>query len=59
MVCVNELIQLKHSDIRPMAQYTTSQALYAALDKCKDVVIIMDDINRLQVIQPHLSIRRP
>lgn len=48
-VCLNELMQLKHSDIRPVAQYTTSQALYAALDKCKDIVVITDDISRLQV----------
>ncbi|KAF2894413.1 hypothetical protein ILUMI_11764, partial [Ignelater luminosus] len=46
--CVNELIQLKHSDIRPMAQAATSQALYAALDKCRDIVLITDDSYRLQ-----------
>lgn len=46
---MNELIQLKHSDMRPMAQAATGQALYAALDKCRDIVLITDDSYRLQV----------
>ncbi|XP_008196277.1 high affinity cAMP-specific and IBMX-insensitive 3',5'-cyclic phosphodiesterase 8 isoform X2 [Tribolium castaneum] len=45
---VNEIIQLKHSDIQPMAQHATCQSVYAALDKCKDVVIITDDSYRCQ-----------
>lgn len=49
MVCVNELTQLTHSDIRPKAQYSTIQALYAALDRYRDVVFITDDVFRIQV----------
>lgn len=55
-VCANELIQLKHSDVRPQAQYTTTQSLYAALDKCKDVVFITDDIYRLQVVGIYITL---
>lgn len=47
---VNELIQLKQNDVRIQAQNTTSQPLYAALDKCRDVVLVTDDIYRLQVV---------
>lgn len=53
MVNTNELLQLKHSDIRPQAQLATTQALYAALDKCKDLVHITDETYRVQVRQFH------
>ncbi|KAF5291080.1 hypothetical protein FQR65_LT11465 [Abscondita terminalis] len=46
--CVNELVQLKHSDIRPLAQTATNQTLYAALEKCSDIVFVTDDSFRLQ-----------
>nr|XP_023023605.1 high affinity cAMP-specific and IBMX-insensitive 3',5'-cyclic phosphodiesterase 8 isoform X2 [Leptinotarsa decemlineata] len=50
VACVNELILLRHSDVRPMAQHASCQGLYAALDKCKDAVIITDDSYKLQYI---------
>jgi high affinity cAMP-specific and IBMX-insensitive 3',5'-cyclic phosphodiesterase 8 len=62
LICaVNEIIQLRHSDIQPMAQHATCQSVYAALDKCKDVVIITDDGYRCQyantACEKHLNIR--
>lgn len=48
LTCVNEMILLKHSDIRIMAQHATCQALYTALDKCKDLVIVTDDTYKFQ-----------
>ncbi|KAL1512742.1 hypothetical protein ABEB36_002282 [Hypothenemus hampei] len=48
LVCVNELILLKHCDIRTMAQHATCQALYTALDKCRDLVIVTDDNYKFQ-----------
>ncbi|CAG9821630.1 unnamed protein product [Phaedon cochleariae] len=50
VACVNEMILLRHSDIRPMAQHATCQGLYAALDKCRDVVIVTDDAYKIQYI---------
>ncbi|XP_044734940.1 high affinity cAMP-specific and IBMX-insensitive 3',5'-cyclic phosphodiesterase 8 isoform X2 [Chrysoperla carnea] len=44
----NELLQLKVSEVRPYAQFTTSQALYAALYKSRDVVYITDNVSRIQ-----------
>lgn len=49
MSMTNELLQIKNSDIRPQAQLATSQALYAALDKARDLVHITDDTYRVQV----------
>ncbi|KAF5295191.1 hypothetical protein FQA39_LY13196 [Lamprigera yunnana] len=46
--CVNELLQLKHSDMRPLAHASTNQTLYASLEKCSDIVFITDDTFRLQ-----------
>ncbi|XP_072396302.1 high affinity cAMP-specific and IBMX-insensitive 3',5'-cyclic phosphodiesterase 8 isoform X1 [Diabrotica undecimpunctata] len=46
----NELILLRHSDIRPLAQHATTQGLYSALDKCKDIVVVTDDKYNLQYI---------
>lgn len=48
-VCVNELIQVKYSDMKTVAQYATNQLLYTALDKCKDGVFITDNNYKLQV----------
>ncbi|XP_056636581.1 high affinity cAMP-specific and IBMX-insensitive 3',5'-cyclic phosphodiesterase 8 isoform X2 [Diorhabda sublineata] len=50
VACLNELILLRHSDIRPLAQHTTTQGLYSALDKCRDLVIVTDDTYKLQYI---------
>lgn len=50
VACVNEMILLRHSDIRPLAQHTTTQGLYSALDKCKDLVVVTDDSYKLQYI---------
>ncbi|CAH1108660.1 unnamed protein product [Psylliodes chrysocephalus] len=50
ITCVNEMILLKHSDVRPLANQATTQGLYSALDKCKDVVIVTDDTYKLQYI---------
>ncbi|CAH0552157.1 unnamed protein product [Brassicogethes aeneus] len=46
--CVNELTMLKHGDIRPHSQHATCQALYAALDKCKDLVVVTDENYKFQ-----------
>ncbi|XP_063905882.1 high affinity cAMP-specific and IBMX-insensitive 3',5'-cyclic phosphodiesterase 8 isoform X2 [Zophobas morio] len=58
---VNEIIQLKHSDMQPMAQHATCQSVYAALEKCKDVVIITDESYRCQyanrACEKYLNIR--
>ncbi|XP_019771257.1 high affinity cAMP-specific and IBMX-insensitive 3',5'-cyclic phosphodiesterase 8 isoform X3 [Dendroctonus ponderosae] len=48
LVCVNELIVLKHCDLRTMAQHATCQAMYTALDKCRDLVIVTDDSYKFQ-----------
>ncbi|KAK5649021.1 hypothetical protein RI129_003913 [Pyrocoelia pectoralis] len=47
---VNELIQIKCSDIRPLAQAAVNQSLYVALEKCGDIVLITDDSYRLQYV---------
>lgn len=44
----NELYQLKVSELRPHAQFTTMQPLYAALDKSRDVSLITDNLQRIQ-----------
>ncbi|RZB41067.1 high affinity cAMP-specific and IBMX-insensitive 3',5'-cyclic phosphodiesterase 8A, partial [Asbolus verrucosus] len=58
---VNEMIQVKHSDMQPMAQHATCQSVYAALDKCKDVVVITDDSFKVQyanrACEKYLNIR--
>lgn len=60
--CVNEIVQLKISDVKPMAIRATSQALYAALDKCNSLVIITDENYKCQyanlVIEKFLGIRQ-
>ncbi|XP_076267489.1 phosphodiesterase 8 isoform X3 [Rhynchophorus ferrugineus] len=48
LACVNEMILLKHSDMRMMSQHATCQALYTALDKCKDLVIVTDESYKFQ-----------
>ncbi|XP_050294558.1 high affinity cAMP-specific and IBMX-insensitive 3',5'-cyclic phosphodiesterase 8 isoform X3 [Anthonomus grandis grandis] len=48
LVAVNELILLKHCELRTLAQHATCQALYTALDKCKDLVIVTDDSYKFQ-----------
>ncbi|KAJ8963113.1 hypothetical protein NQ318_018578 [Aromia moschata] len=62
ITCVNEIIVLKHSDIRPVAQHATCQALYTALDKCRDIVIITDDSYKIQYMnracEKHLYLRQ-
>ncbi|CAG9762319.1 unnamed protein product [Ceutorhynchus assimilis] len=50
LVCVNELILLKHCDMRTIAQHATCQAMYTALDKCRDLVIVTDDSYKFQYI---------
>ncbi|XP_031328347.1 high affinity cAMP-specific and IBMX-insensitive 3',5'-cyclic phosphodiesterase 8 isoform X3 [Photinus pyralis] len=47
---VNELIQIRHGDIRPLAQTAVNQSLYIALEKCSDIVLITDDSYRLQYV---------
>ncbi|GJQ78525.1 hypothetical protein Trydic_g11639 [Trypoxylus dichotomus] len=47
---MNELIQLKHGEVRLLSQQATTQALFAALDKCRDIVIITDDNSRMQYV---------
>lgn len=47
---VNELAQIRHGDIRPLAQTAVNQSLYIALEKCSDIVLITDDSYRLQYV---------
>ncbi|CAG9857884.1 unnamed protein product [Phyllotreta striolata] len=62
VACVNEMIMLRHSDVRPMANQATTQGLYSALDRCKDVVVITDDNYKIQYVnracEKHLGIRQ-
>ncbi|XP_060519111.1 high affinity cAMP-specific and IBMX-insensitive 3',5'-cyclic phosphodiesterase 8 isoform X2 [Cylas formicarius] len=62
LTCVNEMILLKHSDVKPMAQHATCQALYTALDRCRDVVVVTDDTYKLQYVnaacEKHLGLRQ-
>ena len=44
----SELRQIQHSLIRPQNVIATQQALYAALHRVKDSVIITDDALRIQ-----------
>jgi PAS domain-containing protein len=44
----SELRQIQHSLIRPQNVIATQQALYAALHRVKDTVIITDDALRIQ-----------
>lgn len=44
----SELRQIQHSLIRPQNVIATQQALYAALHRTKDTVIITDDALRIQ-----------
>ncbi|XP_066259625.1 high affinity cAMP-specific and IBMX-insensitive 3',5'-cyclic phosphodiesterase 8 isoform X1 [Euwallacea similis] len=48
LACVNELILIKNCEIRTMAQHAACQALYTALDKCRDLVIVTDDTYKFQ-----------
>lgn len=47
---INELLMFKHSDCKQAVQISTSQNLYAALDRIKDGVIIADDNCHLQYL---------
>lgn len=49
-VCLNELVQLQHSEVHPRVQLATAQALYVALDKCKDLVHVTDSSHNLQYL---------
>lgn len=44
----SELRQIQHSLLRPQNVIATQQALYAALHRAKDTVIITDDALRIQ-----------
>ncbi|XP_030387371.1 high affinity cAMP-specific and IBMX-insensitive 3',5'-cyclic phosphodiesterase 8 [Scaptodrosophila lebanonensis] len=47
-VCSVELKQILHSIIRPHNVMSTQQALYTALHRLKEVVLITDDVMRIQ-----------
>lgn len=47
-ICSSELRQIQHSLIRPQNIIATQQALYAALHRVRDTVIITDDALRIQ-----------
>ncbi|XP_045482819.1 high affinity cAMP-specific and IBMX-insensitive 3',5'-cyclic phosphodiesterase 8 isoform X2 [Harmonia axyridis] len=59
---INEIVQLKISDMKPMAQKSTTQALYAALDRCNVLIFITDDSFKVQyaniLIEKLLKIRQ-
>lgn len=47
-ICSSELRQIQHSLIRPQNVIATQQALYAALHRARDTIIITDDALRIQ-----------
>ncbi|CAD7077776.1 unnamed protein product [Hermetia illucens] len=47
-VCSTELKQVLHSIVRPQHVMSTQQALYTALHRLKEVLIITDDLLRIQ-----------
>ncbi|XP_071053558.1 high affinity cAMP-specific and IBMX-insensitive 3',5'-cyclic phosphodiesterase 8 isoform X3 [Onthophagus taurus] len=49
-VWYNELLQITQSDVRNLALQATTKALYVALDKCKDLVLVTDESCRMQYI---------
>ncbi|KAK9871913.1 hypothetical protein WA026_015161 [Henosepilachna vigintioctopunctata] len=57
---INEIIQLKVRDMKPMVQKATSQTLYTALDNCNNLVLITDENYKCQyanvVIEKKLQI---
>ncbi|XP_044747004.1 high affinity cAMP-specific and IBMX-insensitive 3',5'-cyclic phosphodiesterase 8-like isoform X2 [Coccinella septempunctata] len=59
---INEIVQLKVSDMKPMAQKSTTQALYAALDRCNGLIFITDETFKCQYanifIEKFLNIRQ-
>jgi high affinity cAMP-specific and IBMX-insensitive 3',5'-cyclic phosphodiesterase 8 len=47
-MCSSELRQIQHSLIRPQNVIASQQALYTALHRVKDTIIITDDALRIQ-----------
>ncbi|XP_055839051.1 high affinity cAMP-specific and IBMX-insensitive 3',5'-cyclic phosphodiesterase 8 isoform X3 [Episyrphus balteatus] len=47
-ICCTELKQILHSIVRPHNVMSTQQALYTALHRLKEVLIITDDVLRIQ-----------
>jgi high affinity cAMP-specific and IBMX-insensitive 3',5'-cyclic phosphodiesterase 8 len=47
-MCSSELRQIQHSLIRPQNVIASQQALYAALHRVRDTIIITDDALRIQ-----------
>ncbi|KAL5273625.1 PDE8B family protein [Megaselia abdita] len=47
-ICCTELRQILHSIVRPHNVMSTQQALYTALHRLKQVLIITDEIHRIQ-----------
>lgn len=47
-ICCSELRQILHSITRPQNVIATQQALYAALQRTRDIIIITDDALRIQ-----------
>lgn len=47
-ICCSELRQILHSITRPQNVIATQQALYAALQRARDIIIITDDALRIQ-----------
>lgn len=46
---LNDLIQIEHSELTNQSQLRAMQAVFTALDACKEVVHITDTQHRIQV----------
>lgn len=48
--CINELIQIHHTDVSYLLKLRASQALFSALDTCRDGIIVTGLDHNIQVV---------
>ncbi|KAK8741775.1 hypothetical protein OTU49_002396, partial [Cherax quadricarinatus] len=56
---LNDLIQIEHSDLTNQCQLRAMQAVFSALDACKEVVHITDTEHRIQGLRTHRDCHLP
>jgi len=49
-ICLNELVQLEHNEISAQFKLKAAQALFAALDNCRDGIILTGPNNDIQFV---------
>lgn len=49
-ICLNEIIQILHSDISSLIKLQATQALFTALDNCRDGVIVTSSDHDIQYV---------